>query len=212
MRYYRAVWVRWLIAPVFLLTFAACTHDRTACANVSVVNRWACLATANGAWQRQMDTPYKQPWGNGNDPQAQREMANTASPSNARTSNAPPTPPKELVQRAEGNDPEAQYKFAYYLYDVSMRQYWLCRSASQSHEHQDEAMFWLAAISEYDLHDGATAYRWYTLADQHGHTGASAALERVGKTLTFEQMQSAKEAAANWKPGDCGQKPQVIAS
>ena len=111
----------------------------------------------------------------------------------------------ELARGAERGDPVAEYRLAFQLPEVPVRRYWYCRSASQSHEFQDDAFLWLGILSE----DVVAAYGWYALAAQHGNTEASAAISKVDKTLTTEEIQAAKRKAANWKPGDCGELPIV---
>jgi hypothetical protein len=72
---------------------------------------------------------------------------------------------------------------------------------------QDDALLWLGHLSEHDLRDNVAAYGWYTLATQHGNTEASTALRRLDYVLTTEQTQVAKQKAADWQPGDCGELP-----
>ena len=48
--------------------------------------------------------------------------------------------------------------------------------------------------------DPVRAHLYYNLANERGHPGARAALERLTATMTPEQIADAQARARNWKP------------
>jgi hypothetical protein len=110
---------------------------------------------------------------------------------------------REILERAEHGDPEAQLQ-AYYDPNEDGRHVWLCRAADNGNP---EARYRLAVLYESGAEGFAQssmqAQYWYTLATYSGHPWGYANARRLAGAASSSESIQLQELLRGWRPGQC---------
>jgi len=108
---------------------------------------------------------------------------------------------RRYTAAAQNGDAEAQYRLALLSVSESDKSKWFCLAANKRHA---AAMFHLGGEAlrsvGFKPNNKIQAYKWYTLAYEHGNEFGKAMSERIAKEMTVSEIVEAESAASNWEP------------
>ncbi len=116
-----------------------------------------------------------------------------------------------LQVNAEAGDPEAQYDLSVRSKPPEQAYKWRCLAASGGVAKASAA---LGRLHQYGAdgfrQDLTRSYKWWSLAEQHGHPLASRPLSEVASFLSPDQVAEAEHIAAVWQADDCGPELEQV--
>lgn len=113
---------------------------------------------------------------------------------------------RDLLDRSQRGDPEAQWEFAMAHAQGAERANWLCQSARNGYPDARLQLAFLAERGDHHIQDWPfqrdpiKAYVWYVLAEQSGLKSARSYRDELIETLTPRKIAGAKRLAAAWTP------------
>ena len=114
---------------------------------------------------------------------------------------------KEMLTKAKGGDAESQYQLARIYFegngvDQSDKKgaYWVRRAADQGHMMAQGDLGMMYALGVMVRKDEVEAVKWLTLSEKSDYGPAIRFMKDLQDTMKPEDIQKAKQMAADWKP------------